>query len=66
MCARLERILLDSAKAYIEEKVERGKKARKKIDAFTPQQEILHELKIALLAESLLDLKLYVNFHGDM
>ena len=49
--------MLDSAKSYIDEKIERGKKARKKLDAFTPTQEILHELKIALLAESLQDMK---------
>ena len=58
---RLERVLLDSAKSYIDEKIDRAKKARKKLDAFTPTQEILHELKIALLAESVQDLKLCVG-----
>jgi hypothetical protein len=52
---------LESSKSYIEDKIDRAKKARKKIDAFTPQQGILHELKIALLAECLRDLNLYVH-----
>lgn len=62
---RLEKILVDSAKDYFEQKRDRAKKSAEVLKKLSPQQSILGELKIAFMGEALRDLQCALKYAAD-